>query len=301
MAAPERRRFRRSGQLTAKSRRAARVTDKESAMIKWRLTTTCIAAMIVAACSSEPPSAGNEGEPARSIVRTGPVVDSFHLPRDLEIQVAESALPRHLQERATIYVLNPRKGFEVARAGTNGFHAFLARIGDDAFRGNWSFTEYRTDIIYPIAFDEVGSKANMRVFFDAAEFQAQGTPPADLKKLIKQRYASGYYKAPDRGGVSYMLSPILRTYIDPENSGDVETSTNPHIMHYAPNVSNQALGGVKPSINPLTFIIQEGPHGFAVQHLGEKEMAAIKNHYAPMLDRLCGLNPLWCLPDDGKQ
>jgi hypothetical protein len=129
----------------------------------------------------------------------------------------------------------------------------------------------------------------------AAELQAQGMPAAELE-LVKKRYASGHYKAPDRGGASYMLSPILRTYIDPEVSGAVETSTNPHIMHYAPNVSNKALGGVKPSINPLTFIIQEGPHGFAVQHLGEKEMAAIKIRYAPMLDRLCGLNALWCLP-----
>ena len=41
------------------------------------------------------------------------------LPRDLEIQLALSALPPHLQDNATVYVLNPDKGFEVARQGTN--------------------------------------------------------------------------------------------------------------------------------------------------------------------------------------
>jgi hypothetical protein len=37
------------------------------------------------------------------------------LPRDLEIQLALSALPPHLRDHATVYVLNPAKGFEVAR------------------------------------------------------------------------------------------------------------------------------------------------------------------------------------------
>jgi hypothetical protein len=49
------------------------------------------------------------------------------LPRDLEIQLALSALPPHLRDNATVYVLNPDQGFEVARKGTNGFHALVAR------------------------------------------------------------------------------------------------------------------------------------------------------------------------------
>jgi hypothetical protein len=45
------------------------------------------------------------------------------LPRDWDIQLALSSLPPHLRDKATVYVLNPDKGFEVARKGTNGFHA----------------------------------------------------------------------------------------------------------------------------------------------------------------------------------
>src|SRR5258705_2876397 len=104
------------------------------------------------------------------------------LPRDLEIQLALSALPPHLRDDATVYVLNPDCGFEVARKGTNGFHALVARTGDDSFRGTWPLKEYRDDILYPISFDEAGPKAQMRVFFHAAEMQAKGMPPEELTK-----------------------------------------------------------------------------------------------------------------------
>ena len=109
------------------------------------------------------------------------------LPRDLEIQLALSALPPHLRDNATVYILDPDKGFDVARRGSNGFHAFVARTGDDAFRGSWPLTEYRDDILYPISFDKAGTGAQMRVFFDAAEMQAKGTPPGELKKIIQER------------------------------------------------------------------------------------------------------------------
>ena len=110
------------------------------------------------------------------------------LPQDLEIQLALSALPPHLRDNATVHILNPHKGFEVALKGINGFHAFVARTGDDAFRGSWAFTKYRDDILYPISFDKAGSKAQMGVFFDAAEMQDNGTPANELKKIIKDRY-----------------------------------------------------------------------------------------------------------------
>src|SRR5512143_1182080 len=184
------------------------------------------------------------------------------LPRDLEIQLALSALPPHLRENATVYILNPDKGFEVARKGTNGFHAFVARTGDDSFRGSWSLTEYRDDILYPISFDQAGAKAQMRVFFDAAEMQAKGTPPGELKKIVKERYKTGYYKAPERAGISYMLSPILRTYYNPEESGEesdsVPTMNIPHVMYYAPNVSNEEIGGGKLG-GMYPFVILQGP------------------------------------------
>lgn len=86
----------------------------------------------------------------------------------------------------------------------------------------------------------------MQVFFDIAEMQANGTPSRELKEIIQQRFREGYYKAPDRAGISYMLSPILRTYTNPDSNDHVVTANVPHVMYYAPNVSNQDIGGGKP-------------------------------------------------------
>ena len=232
------------------------------------------------------------------------------LPRDLEIQLALSALPPHLRDNATVYVLNPNKGFEVARQGTNGFHALVARTGDDTFRGTWPLKAYRDDILYPISFDEAGAKAQMRVFFDAAEMQAKGTPPEELKRIIQDRYRTHYYKAPERAGVSYMLSPILRTYVNPDETENVATANIPHVMYYAPNVSNKEVGAATPTPEqfryfsehgrwpdtPYPFLILHGPHGYMIQFRGVAERDAITKEYEGMLARLCKINDEWCLP-----
>lgn len=232
------------------------------------------------------------------------------LPRDLEIELALSALPASLRDNATVYVLNPDKGFEVARNGTNGFNTFVARIGSDAFRGTWVLKEYPADILQPISFDEVGAKTIMPVFFDAAEMEAKGTPPEELKKIIQDRYKKHYYKAPTRPGVSYMEAPILRTYVNPDQVQDLATTNIPHVMHYAPNTSNKEVGAAYPEgeqINhymmhgrwketPQPFVIQEGPHGFFIQFLGVTERDAINKEYADMLTQLCKIKDAWCLP-----
>ncbi len=232
------------------------------------------------------------------------------LPRDLEIQLALSALPPHLRDGATVYALNPEKGFEVARKGANGFYALVARTGDDTFRGTWPLKQYRDDILFPISFDEAGAKAQMRVFLDAAEMQAKGTPPQELKKLIQQRYKAHYYKAPERAGVSYMLSPILRTYVNPDAGEDVATANIPHVMYFAPDVSAKDVGAATPTPEqfqyfmqhghwpetPYPLLILHGPHGYVVQFRGDAERQSITKECKQMLARLCKIKVTWCLP-----
>jgi hypothetical protein len=227
---------------------------------------------------------------------TGNIIES--LPRDLEIQLARSALPPRLRDDATIYILNLQRGFEVAHRGTNGFHAFVARTGDDTFRGSWPLREYRDDILYPISFDEAGAVAQMRVFFDAAEMQARGTAAGELKRIMSRRLQSGYYRTPARAGVSYMLSPVLRTYFEPEVSERVGTVIVPHVMYYAPEVSNADIGAAPVPVpgSMYPFVILRGHHGYMIQFLGVSERAAINQEYQEMLARLCAIKEVWCLP-----
>ncbi|HEX6727780.1 MAG TPA: hypothetical protein VF078_10525 [Nitrospira sp.] len=220
------------------------------------------------------------------------------LPRDLEIQLALSALPPHLRDNATVYGSNLVKGFEVARKGTKGSAPLWREPGTihSEARGLAFFSVSRRHSVS--AFDEAGAKANMRVFFDAAEAQAKGTRPEELKKIIQERYKTHYYKykAPERAGSSYTLCPVLRTYDDPDNDDKVQTTNNPHVMHFAPNISNEDVGGSTPGINHYPFVILHGPHGYTVQHFGQAERAALTNEYREMLARLCRIKDLWCLP-----
>ncbi len=232
--------------------------------------------------------------------QTGSVANKITpLPRDLEIQLALSSLPPHLRDGATVYVLNPDQGFEVVRKGTNGFHAFVARTDDAAFRGNPSYTEYRDDVLVPISFDRAGSKAHMKVLFDVAEMQAKGTLVSELKKVINDRYKTGYYKAPERAGVSYMLSPVLRTYTDPIEGDKVVTMNIPHYMFHAPHITNEDIGGKSGSQYP--FVLSPGPHGYIIQIVGLTEKAVINKEYEEMIAKLCEFKKEFCLPKPGMQ
>jgi hypothetical protein len=130
--------------------------------------------------------------------------------------------------------------------------------------------------------------------------QAKGTPAGELKKIMKDRLKTGYYRAPVRAGVSYMLAPVLRTYFKPEEGDRVITVNFPHVMYYAPGVSNEdigagELGGMYP------FVIIPGHHGYMIQPLGLTERAAINKEYEEMLARLCNIKDVWCLPKEKAQ
>ena len=62
--------------------------------------------------------------PARAQTKTtevSPPPKLDKMPEALEIRFASSAAPPHLRNNATIYVLNPAKGYVMARLGTNGW------------------------------------------------------------------------------------------------------------------------------------------------------------------------------------
>jgi len=216
------------------------------------------------------------------------------LPQDLEFQLALSALPPHLRDHATVYRLNTEQGFEVVRQGTNGFHALVARTSPDVYRGTWPFTEYPDDLLIPIAFDSAGAKANMRPVFDIAKLQVAGVAPEQAREIIKERYATGVYQAPERAGISYMLSPLLRAYQNPEQDSTTVTVNFPHYMFYAPNVHSEDIGGSAPD-GGYPWAFRPGPHGYINLRVGEKEIADLNKEHEGMLARLCELKKEFCL------
>ena len=73
------------------------------------------------------------------------------MPANLETDYALSALPPQLRPGATVYLLDPAKGYYVARKGSNGFICFVMRTA-------WEWAEFRNDIITAISYDAEGAK-----------------------------------------------------------------------------------------------------------------------------------------------
>ncbi len=227
------------------------------------------------------------GLPVRNSSADEPfIVDA--MPRDLEIEYALSALPDHLRADATVYLLNPAKGYEKTRDGNNGFHAYVLRTAARrAFNQDWEYT-YPVDHYAAMSWDQAGAESCMMVDFDLAGLRASGTPAREAKRIINERYATGYYAAPARPGLSYMLAPIQRVLMFAKSSGYLATLNLPHTMFYAPNVTDDDIGGKYGSAHP--FIIYPGPHGFMIKLAGPAEKQAINEEHAELLRRLYAYN-----------
>src|SRR5215510_12246731 len=57
---------------------------------------------------------------------------------------------------------------------------------------------------------------------------------------IENRYKHWTYTVPERTGVSYMVAPVQRTWM--LSDGQVHTGPMPHLMFYAPNITNEQIG-----------------------------------------------------------
>src|SRR5262245_33819522 len=78
------------------------------------------------------------------------------MPPKLETQFALSALPPALRDKATVYLLDPKKGYELSRQGSNGLTCLVERTA-------WEQADFRNDIYVPLCYDSDGSKTYLRV------------------------------------------------------------------------------------------------------------------------------------------
>jgi len=218
------------------------------------------------------------------------------MPKSLEIHFALSALPPPLRADATVYVLDTGKGYVLDHQGTNGQSCFVSRT-------EWKFADYRNDIYDATCYDAVGAKNHMQVLFDVAKLRAQGVPPQAMKKRIQNGFKTGQYHAPESAGLSYMTAPLMRTYmsLDPNDKSTVMTMSMPHLMYYAPNVTDSKVGGLGcPPCAPYPFAFETGPHGYIIQRLGDKEAAKIVADESILVRELCAYNSALCLAPTGK-
>ncbi len=202
------------------------------------------------------------------------------MPAALETDFALSCLPPHIRSGATVYLLDPEKGYYTARQGNNGFICFVVRT-------DWIRGEFRQDFAAAISYDAEGTESIFPVYRDVAAMRSSGKFTAlQVRDTISERFRKGIYKAPAKPGISYMLAPVMRVYVDPSDSLKVASFSMPHYMFYAPYLTAADIGGNSDSGGPIVLGDKKDPHCYIILPVGKMEKSAIIAENKELLQRL---------------
>lgn len=177
------------------------------------------------------------------------------LPEEREVALALSAAPRHVADKAAVYVLR-RGGYARVRQGTNGFTCLVTRGHPLS--------------LYPLCHDPEGSETIVPVSLRTAELREQGKSRAEIERDIADGFRRGTFRAPRRAGLAYMLSTEGR-FENPQ--GGRMTGWAPHIMFYAPYVRAEDVGAIEEGsfVRRLPTMAGPGePHGYIVVNVRER-------------------------------
>ena len=145
------------------------------------------------------------------------------LERQKEIALALSACPRSVASKAAVYVLD-RAGYIKFRDGENGFTAIVQHAVPTSQD--------------PQCMDAEGTRTFLPRYLKVAEWRAQGKSTDEIKLLVADAFAKGIFRPPAKPGIDYMLSSENFT---PNAKGEV-VHFPPHVMFYAPYLTNADLG-----------------------------------------------------------
>jgi len=222
------------------------------------------------------------------------------MPVDLETDYALSALPPHLRSDATVYLLDPAKGYYVGHQGSNGYITFISRT-------EWEWPEFRQDVATPISYDAEGARTIFPIYMDVAAMRASGKYQAtQIKDSIISRINTGVYKAPAKPGMSYMLAPVMRVYSgNPPAVKEPISVSMPHYMFYAPYLADEntryksGTDGVFLA-NPDNAILGDGkgPYGYVIVPSTDAEKAIIVADGQDLVKRLIAYKA-WFEPGSG--
>ena len=211
------------------------------------------------------------------------------MPGALENRFALSAIPSHLREAATTYLLDPAKGYVLSQKGTNGISCIVVRSD-----WQWPDSSFRDDIFWAVCYDEEGSKTLLQDYIYAAELRARGMDAKQVHDEVTKKFGKPTYPNPSRAGVSYMIAPVMRGY----THGPIPATMNmPHYMFYAPNVKNKDIGGNGFGLYPFILSMSPGRDDYIILLVGETEKAKILSESKDLLADLCLYRDYLCTTD----
>ena len=172
--------------------------------------------------------------------------------REREIALALSACPPFVAGKAAVYVLDG-SGYVKVRDGQNGFTAIVQHSLPTSQE--------------PRCMDAEGTRTHLPRLLKVAELPAQGKSREEIQRFVADAFAKGVFQPPARAGVDYMLSA---ENLVPNEKGMV-VPFPPHVMFYAPYLTNADLGVDKTNLGPdgnpsgSAFVAGEGtPHALII-------------------------------------
>lgn len=161
-----------------------------------------------------------------------------------EVALALSAAPESLRAGAGVYVL-AQPGYKKVRDTSNGLTCLVERT--------------RPDTLEPICWDPEGTATIMPKALAEAEWRAAGLDAADVERKVNEGFASGRFRAPARAGVAYMMS--AHNYVF---NGERVIHYQPHVMIYAPYVTNKMIGADMKDPNQPWVLNEGSPHAYII-------------------------------------
>ncbi len=167
-----------------------------------------------------------------------------------ESALALSALPARLRSGASVYVWDGER-FSLSQRGAGRFHCIVERNHSQA--------------LIPQCADAAGLESVIRGVMQKTEWALSGLSAAERQSRFDALVEKGVLRAPERAGVNYMMSAFNLAW---NTARDGLMRIPPHVMFYAPNVSNDDIGGSMAEgtrgNRGVPFVIEEGIHGYMI-------------------------------------
>lgn len=162
-------------------------------------------------------------------------IEQYRMARAAEIALAKSAAPASLSEHAEVLVMGEH-GYETAVKGTNGFVCFVGRSWAMSF-DNPEF--WNPKIRSALCVNEASARSVNPIFLTRAEWVMAGVSKSEMKKRDAAAWASGKFKEPEPGAMSYMMAK--GGYIN-----DAAGHWHPHVMLFVPRTDGATWGADAP-------------------------------------------------------
>jgi len=168
--------------------------------------------------------------------------------REKEMALALSACPTTVASGAGVYVL-AQSGYVKARESQNGFVAIVAHALPISQE--------------PQCMDAEGARTHLPRLLKQGELRAQGKTSQEIQQYVAAAFARGEFVAPSKPGVDYMLS---NENMPPDAAGRGNTVEHfpPHVMIYAPFVTNKDLGVDGREDGNLLVVGEGTPHALII-------------------------------------